>query len=100
LNEQEAVRQRRHLFQLQAKAGIGRGAVFEHSNQPPGAEVLGYRVVGHVGQTLAARAEAMTLEYGAPHEPLAPFGGFKQSGIGREYGRGLETHLEAMAILV
>jgi aldehyde dehydrogenase (NAD+) len=23
---------------------------------------------------------------GAPHEPLAPFGGFKQSGIRREYG--------------
>ena len=37
---------------------------------------------------------------GAPHEPLAPFGGFKQSGIGREYGRyGLEAHLEARAIL-
>jgi aldehyde dehydrogenase (NAD+) len=37
---------------------------------------------------------------GAPHAPLAPFGGFKLSGIGREYGRyGLETHLEARAIL-
>jgi aldehyde dehydrogenase (NAD+) len=37
---------------------------------------------------------------GAPHAPLAPFGGFKQSGIGREYGRyGLEAHLEAKAIL-
>jgi aldehyde dehydrogenase (NAD+) len=37
---------------------------------------------------------------GAPHAPLAPFGGFKQSGIGREYGQyGLEAHLEVRAIL-
>lgn len=37
---------------------------------------------------------------GAPHEPLAPFGGFKQSGIGREYGvLGLEEYLEPRAIL-
>jgi aldehyde dehydrogenase (NAD+) len=37
---------------------------------------------------------------GAPHEPLAPFGGFKQSGIGREYGVfGLEAYLEPKAIL-
>lgn len=34
------------------------------------------------------------------HDPLAPFGGFKQSGIGREYGvYGLETYLEPKAIL-
>ncbi len=38
---------------------------------------------------------------GAPHEPLAPFGGFKQSGIGREYGVfGLEAMLEPRAILI
>jgi aldehyde dehydrogenase (NAD+) len=38
---------------------------------------------------------------GAPHEPLAPFGGFKQSGIGREYGVfGLEAHLEPRAVLL
>ncbi|WP_165191034.1 aldehyde dehydrogenase family protein [Caulobacter soli] len=38
---------------------------------------------------------------GAPHEPLAPFGGFKSSGVGREYGVfGLETHLEPRAVLV
>ena len=38
---------------------------------------------------------------GAPHEPLAPFGGFKQSGIGREYGVfGLEAYLEPRAVLV
>ena len=37
---------------------------------------------------------------GAPHEPLAPFGGFKQSGIGREYGVfGLEAFLEPKAVI-
>ena len=37
---------------------------------------------------------------GAPHEPLAPFGGFKQSGIGREYGIfGLDAFLEPRAVL-
>jgi aldehyde dehydrogenase (NAD+) len=36
----------------------------------------------------------------APHEPLAPFGGMKQSGIGREFGPfGLEAFLEPKAIL-
>jgi aldehyde dehydrogenase (NAD+) len=34
------------------------------------------------------------------HEPLAPFGGFKQSGIGREYGAyGLEAFLEPKSVL-
>ncbi|MGN6091254.1 MAG: aldehyde dehydrogenase family protein [Luteibacter jiangsuensis] len=34
------------------------------------------------------------------HEPKAPFGGFKQSGIGREYGQfGLEAYLETKAYL-
>jgi aldehyde dehydrogenase (NAD+) len=37
---------------------------------------------------------------GAPHDPAAPFGGFKQSGIGREYGAfGLQAYLEPKAIL-
>ena len=37
---------------------------------------------------------------GAPHDPLAPFGGFKQSGIGRENGVfGLEAYLEPKAVL-
>jgi aldehyde dehydrogenase (NAD+) len=37
---------------------------------------------------------------GAPHEPLALFGGFRQSGIGREYGAfGLTAFLEPRAIL-
>jgi aldehyde dehydrogenase (NAD+) len=34
------------------------------------------------------------------HDPLAPFGGFKQSGIGREGGvLGLEEYLEPKAII-
>ena len=34
------------------------------------------------------------------HEPKAPFGGFKQSGIGREYGAfGLEAFLEPKSVL-
>jgi aldehyde dehydrogenase (NAD+) len=50
---------------------------------------------------VATRLEAgRVVINGAPHEPLAPFGGFKQSGIGRERGvAGLETHLEPRAIL-
>lgn len=34
------------------------------------------------------------------HDPLAPFGGFKQSGIGREFGvLGLEAYLEPRTLL-
>jgi aldehyde dehydrogenase (NAD+) len=34
------------------------------------------------------------------HDPFAPFGGFKQSGIGREFGvYGLEAYVEPKAIL-
>jgi aldehyde dehydrogenase (NAD+) len=37
---------------------------------------------------------------GLHHEPLAPFGGFKQSGLGREMGVfGLEAHLEPKTVL-
>lgn len=36
---------------------------------------------------------------GAPFNPLAPFGGFKQSGLGRENGRyGIEEFLEPISI--
>lgn len=38
---------------------------------------------------------------GFKHDPLAPFGGLKQSGIGREFGVfGLEEYLEPKSILV
>ena len=37
---------------------------------------------------------------GAAHEPLAPFGGVKQSGIGREFGSfGLDAFLEPRTVL-
>lgn len=52
-------------------------------------------------QALADRLDSgRVVINGAPHEPLAPFGGFKQSGIGREYGVfGLEAFLEPKAII-
>ncbi len=52
-------------------------------------------------RAVASRLEAgRVIINGAPHEPLAPFGGFKQSGIGREYGVfGLEAFLETKAVL-
>ncbi len=35
------------------------------------------------------------------HEPKAPFGGFKQSGLGREMGKwGMQAYLEAKTLLV
>jgi len=52
-------------------------------------------------QMLANRLDSgRVVINGAPHEPLAPFGGFKQSGMGREYGVfGLEAFLEPKAII-
>jgi aldehyde dehydrogenase (NAD+) len=50
---------------------------------------------------LAIRLESgrVTIN-GAAHEPLAPFGGCKQSGIGREFGVfGLDAFLEPRAVL-
>lgn len=50
---------------------------------------------------VAARIDAgRVLVNTLTHEPKAPFGGFKQSGIGREYGQfGLEAYLEPKAYL-
>jgi aldehyde dehydrogenase (NAD+) len=52
-------------------------------------------------RAIAARLQTgRVVINGAPHDPLAPFGGYKQSGVGREYGVfGLEAFLEAKAIL-
>lgn len=52
-------------------------------------------------EALAARLAAGRVAVnGGGHEPLAPFGGFKQSGLGRENGSfGLESFLEAKTLL-
>jgi aldehyde dehydrogenase (NAD+) len=54
------------------------------------------RAHGVAAQLMAGRV----LINGLHHEPLAPFGGFKQSGLGREMGVfGLEAHLEPRTVL-
>ena len=54
------------------------------------------------GARVAAQIEAgRVLVNTLAHEPRAPFGGFKQSGIGRENSHyGLEAYLEPQAIVV
>src|SRR5258708_36609704 len=49
---------------------------------------------------IAGRMRAGQVDVnGAQFNPFAPFGGYKQSGNGREYGRqGLEEFLETKAI--
>jgi aldehyde dehydrogenase (NAD+) len=65
---------------------------------------LGAHVQG--GDLAAARAVALRIRSGQVHinnppwSPDAPFGGYKRSGNGREYGvEGLEEYLETKAIL-
>jgi aldehyde dehydrogenase (NAD+) len=56
--------------------------------------------VGHAKRVAERLQAGRVVVNGAPHEPLAPFGGFKQSGIGREFGTfGLDAFLEPRAIL-
>ena len=52
-------------------------------------------------ERLAARLESgRVVINGAAHEPLAPFGGMKQSGLGRENGSfGLSAYLEPKTVL-
>jgi aldehyde dehydrogenase (NAD+) len=49
---------------------------------------------------LASRLEAGRVAINGGYEPLSPFGGFKQSGLGREYGAfGLEGFLEPRSVM-
>jgi aldehyde dehydrogenase (NAD+) len=67
-----------------------------------------YGLQAYIASSDAARANAVASRIDAGrvlvntlgHEPAAPFGGFKQSGIGREYGTfGIEAFLEPKALL-
>jgi acyl-CoA reductase-like NAD-dependent aldehyde dehydrogenase len=67
-----------------------------------------YGLGGHVqgADLAAARAVACRIRTGQVHinyptwDPAAPFGGYKQSGNGREYGpEGMEEYLEIKSIL-
>jgi aldehyde dehydrogenase (NAD+) len=67
-----------------------------------------YGLQAYVFSSSAARARVVAARIDAgrvlintlSHEPEAPFGGFKQSGIGREYGSyGLEAFLEPKSVL-
>jgi aldehyde dehydrogenase (NAD+) len=50
---------------------------------------------------VASRIEAGRVSINGGYESISPFGGFKQSGIGREYGPyGLEGFLEPRSVMV
>ncbi|GAA5156772.1 MULTISPECIES: aldehyde dehydrogenase family protein [Amycolatopsis] len=52
-------------------------------------------------RNIASRLEVGRVAINGGYEPLSPFGGFKQSGIGREYGVfGLEGFLEPRSVMV
>ena len=64
--------------------------------------LAGYVAVGHLEQRPPGRRAVRTGKVhinGAPDDLAAPFGGYKQSGNGREWGEyGLEEYLEVKAV--
>jgi len=67
-----------------------------------------YGLQAYVSSADAARANRVANRINAgrvlvnvlKHDPMAPFGGFKQSGIGREFGEyGLEAYLEPKTLI-
>ncbi|MGJ1241557.1 aldehyde dehydrogenase family protein [Sphingobacterium siyangense] len=67
-----------------------------------------YGLAAYISSADSERAKRVATEIdagricinGFSHDPMVPFGGFKQSGIGREYGVfGLQPYLEIKAVL-
>ena len=71
------------------------------NDTPYGLQAYVFSADAKRAREVASRIEAgRVLVNTLAHEPAAPFGGFKQSGIGREYGTyGIEAFLEPKAIL-
>jgi aldehyde dehydrogenase (NAD+) len=64
-----------------------------------GADVLGSDLLRARRVASQLRAGRVVIN-GMTDDPQAPWGGFKYSGVGREYGRyGIEAFLETRAIL-
>jgi aldehyde dehydrogenase (NAD+) len=87
-------------------------AIIPYEDEDEAAEIANSTIYGLDGGVWSAdpeRAKAFARRMrtgqvqinGATFNPLAPFGGFKQSGHGREYGRfGLEEFLEVKSIQI
>jgi aldehyde dehydrogenase (NAD+) len=85
-------------------------AVLPYDNEEEAVEIANdtrYGLAGAVWSADPARAVRVARRIragqvdinGGPYNPVAPFGGYKQSGIGREMGRfGLEEYLQTKAL--
>ena len=72
------------------------GREVKDSINPSNGKMIGRVMLGDAFQILAGRVAIN----GMLDDPQAPWGGFKHSGVGREFGTfGIEAFLESRAIL-